>query len=88
MTTADTECGNVSPINDQESRETATLECKHTSNKSDNDVRLQLQVNMYHLLVREFTGKLNDVSSLQSLSSFMKLTYMVFHSARTDMWKY
>jgi hypothetical protein len=69
----DTESGESSPIDTWESRDTLNLECKHTTPKSDADIRLQLQANMYHLVVREFMEKINTVS-ITNIESLEKLT--------------
>lgn len=73
MTCADTECGDYSPIDTHESRETLDMECKYSSTKTDGDVRIQLQANMYNLLVREYVDKLQKAPSLGELSHVLDL---------------
>ena len=52
-----------SPVRHDESRDTIDIECKVASTKSMEDVELQLQANMYNLLVRRFISKLKDGAS-------------------------
>lgn len=67
----DLELGDTSPIGQGESRSTVDIECK-VSNKSESDI--QLQANMYNLIVRQFMDKLKNVTSLESLSQLTQLT--------------
>ena len=76
MTTAR---GDISPIADEESRETLDMECKYSTAKSDKDIRLQLQANMYNLLVRDFIKKLESVSSLKELSKVLELKRLTIY---------
>ena len=56
--TEETERGSSSPIGANESRETLNIEYKCSQTKSNSDVKLQLQANMFNLLVREFMENL------------------------------
>ena len=49
------------------------VECKYSTTKSDGDVRLQLQANLYNLMVREYVNKLESASSLEELTKILKL---------------
>ena len=79
MACSDTECGDLSPIDTQESRETLDVECKHSTTKTDDDVRMQLQANMYNLLVHEFIDKLQSATSLHELSYILDLQKLTIY---------
>ena len=52
---------------------------KHWTWNADKDIRLQLQANMYNLLVRDFIKKLESVSSLKELSKVLELKRLTIY---------
>ena len=76
MTHLQSEYGHSSPTHDNEYRETLDMETKVASSKTNSEVRLQLQADMYNVLVREFMSKLNaaDDDQFDNISKLLQIS--------------
>lgn len=72
---AEIECGD-SPIKSEEIRETLGFELKASQTKTNEDVRLQLQANLYNIIVREYMYKIESMDA-SSLSSYLENVHML-----------
>lgn len=71
MTDGDTEYGGSSPIDPSE---TLDIECKASASKTNQDVKLQLQADMYNILVREYIDKLEKAQTNEQFVSLVETT--------------
>lgn len=76
LTHTESEYGENSPTRDDECRKTLDIECKASHSKPNEEVRLQLQADMYNLLVREFISKVKDADDDQFEKIVSKLSQL------------